>query len=270
MAYDPVRAAHRLLASVGYYKGQIESPGSDATWKAVAVTERNDRASVSPLWSNRRRLVAAAQRVLNAQGYEAGAVDGYDGHNTREAYRLWEAAADGKPERVARPKLKSRPQPTGIPRQRDCPKVYGDPARGQVASRLGWAEAPAPMRLDWNLSQTVTRLRVHELCAPSLTDALAAVVAHYGEEEWRRLGLDRYAGGYNHRRMRGGSKWSMHAYGCAIDIYAAPNGLRTRCPKALFCGSEYKPVLDIMEAHGWLNAGRLWGADLMHWQRATL
>jgi len=70
--------------------------------------------------------------------------------------------------------------------------------------------------------------------------------------------------------MRGGSKWSMHAYGCAIDFYAAPNGLRTRCPKALFCGDEYKPFLDIMQSFDWLPAIRLWGADAMHFQVARI
>ena len=59
-------------------------------------------------------------------------------------------------------------------------------------------------------------------------------------------------------------------YGCAIDWFAAPNGLRTRCPKALFCGPDYKDFLDIMEANEWLPAIRLWGADAMHFQRAKL
>lgn len=86
----------------------------------------------------------------------------------------------------------------------------------------------------------------------------------------RDPGIDRYAGAYTHRKMRGGSKWSMHAFGCAIDFYAEPNGLRTRCPQALFCGTDYKDFLDIMEAHEWLPAIRLWGADAMHFQRARI
>jgi hypothetical protein len=86
----------------------------------------------------------------------------------------------------------------------------------------------------------------------------------------RGTGIDRYAGAYTHRKMRGGSNWSMHAFGCAIDFYAEPNGLRTRCPQDLFCGSDYKDFLDIMEAHEWLPAIRLWGADAMHFQRARI
>jgi len=82
--------------------------------------------------------------------------------------------------------------------------------------------------------------------------------------------VDRFAGSYNPRKMRGGSQYSMHAYGCALDFYAAPNGLRMRCPDALFCGPQYKPFLDIMEKHGLLPAIRLWGADAMHFQMARL
>lgn len=259
-----------LLASAGYYRGAIDGNAGPLTRQAAQIIERNAGVNHTA-WPWHRRLIAAAQAVLNAQGHEAGTVDGFVGHNTREALTGWLSAKAGTVADVARTPAFDRPAPVELPRQSEVTAFYGSPGPGgTVEQRLATATAPAPMRLDWALETTVTRLRVHEKCAPALTAALAGVYDHYGDTVWRRLGLDRYAGGYNPRRMRGGTRWSMHAYGCAVDFFAAPNGLRTRCPKALFCGAEYKPFLDIMESHGWLPAVRLWGADAMHFQMAKL
>jgi len=259
-----------LLASSGYYRSAIDGDLGPKSRDAVYIIERNANANRTQ-WDWPRRFVAAAQAVLAAQGYEPGVIDGWWGHNTREALTSWLSAQAGTDATVPRTPSLDRPSPADLPRQDDVGTFYGGAGPGgTVEQRLTTATAPLPMRLDWALDTHVTRLRVHEKCADALTRALAAVVAHYGESEWRRLGLDRYAGGYNPRRMRGGTKWSMHAYGCAIDIYAAPNALRTRCPKALFCGYDYKPFLDIMQEHNWLPAIRLWGSDAMHFQMARL
>jgi hypothetical protein len=126
------------------------------------------------------------------------------------------------------------------------------------------------MRLDYDMSTVVTRIRLHEECALSAKEALTEIYFSYGEDDLVRLGLNRLAGGYMHRRMRGGSAWSMHAYGCAIDFFAGPNGLTTRCPTALFCGREYVKFFDIWEKHGWVSLGREIGRDWMHVQAARL
>lgn len=264
-----VHTVQLLMREANYYAGAIDGDDGPKTWAAVEITEKN-AGDFTQGWSRERRLVAAAQRVLNAMGYEAGAIDGYYGHNTREAETQY---FSGKAAYVDRTPLPTAPKPRPrIPSQAQCAAFYGDPEEGEMwmQKHMTYAPAPAPLRLDWNLTQTTTRLRVHEKVAERLEQALAEVVKHYGVRRWRSLGLDRYAGGYMHRRMRGGSKWSMHAYGCAVDFYAAPNALRMRCPRALFCGEEYKAFLDIMEAHDWLPALRLWGADAMHFQVATL
>lgn len=158
---------------------------------------------------------------------------------------------------------------TTIPRQSEVDKFYGRPGP-EVEAQLGFAELPFDLRLDWDLAKTVRRVRLHKKCIPAFVAAMTEVHKHYGAQKMRELGIDRFAGAYNHRKMRGSSRWSMHAYGCAVDFYAAPNGLKVRCPDALFCKPEYKPFLDIMEKHGWLPAIRLWGADAMHFQMARL
>lgn len=222
-------------------------------------------------WSDARRLVGALQHVLNMSGHAAGAVDGLMGHNTENAIEEAEASLAGVKLVVNRTPLPAQPAVKGeIPTQAECPSFYGNPAKGEVKPHIISFDLPMKLRLDWDLGTTVSRVSLHRKAGPSFVAAIGDVRDKYGEDVMRRLGIDRYAGGYNHRSMRGGSAWSMHAYGCAVDFYAAPNGLKARCPQALFCKPEYQPFLDIMEAHGWLPAIRLWGADAMHFQRARL
>lgn len=156
-----------------------------------------------------------------------------------------------------------------LPKQSECGTFYGVPGPA-IEAQLVYAELPFHLRLDWALGTTTRRVRLHKKCAPAFVAAMTEVWSKYGEQKFRQLGIDRFAGAYNHRQMRGGSSWSMHAYGCAVDFYAGPNGLKVKCPNALFCKPEYKDFLDIMEKHGWLPAIRLWGADAMHFQMARL
>lgn len=268
----------RLLASTGYYKGGVDNDLGERTMNAVSVIERTQSKQypeTAKKWGDSRRAIAAAQATLNATGFNAGEVDGLIGNNTREAFRAWDyKKVHGKKETVRRIPAKdySPPVDDRIPRQSECRDYYGQPGKtsGTVRHQIVTIELPFSLRIDWNLSQTTNRISVHKKAAPSLQKALIEVHETYGIERMRELGIDRFAGSYNPRPMRGGSAWSMHAYGCAIDFYAQPNGLRVRCPQALFCRPEYKPFLDIMEKHGWLPAVRLWGKDAMHFQRARM
>lgn len=262
-----------VWAAAGYYTGGIDGDIGPKSLQAQQQIER-DAEYPAHRMSAKRRLIAATQWCLNKLGFEAGAVDGYAGHNTRNALdALLYKLATGKHEVIERRpthlSMSGSRDIAGIPKQSEVRRVYGDPGK-QVPNRLTTIYLPFQLRIDWNLRQRTNKMTVHQAAAPGLEAAMVAVHKHYGEDEWRRLGLDRYAGGYNKRKMRGGSKWSMHAYGCAVDFYAAPNSLRTRCPKALFCRDEYRDFLDIMQEHEWLPAIRLWGADAMHFQRATL
>ncbi len=267
-----------MLANAGYYTGELDGyygPQMNRAMRVIELTTQKHQYPKNFLrWGTKRRIIACGQAILNALGFEAGEVDGLLGHNTREAF----AAYQLKKETGRDVKLKQKPveeyattPPEHLPRQRECEQFYGTPGRnGTVSKRLRAIELPFDLRIDWNLRQKTNKITVHEKCAPSLHKALITVHDVYGYERMRKLGLDRYAGAYNPRKMRGGSSWSMHAYGCAIDFYAQPNGLRTRCPNALFCKAEYKDFLDIMERNGWLPAIRLWGRDAMHFQRARL
>jgi hypothetical protein len=255
-----------LLKQAGLYAGPIDGiNGPKTTAGMVKALDGRGRD-----WPMPRQQIGAAQVLLNKFGHEAGAVDGLMGHNTRNALAAWRhKARTGKNLSVRRTAAKSYAPVGNLPRQSEVDRFYGRPG-GEIKARLVSKVLPFPMRLDWALSQTATKITLHRLVIGRYLGALEATRDHYGLDTLRGLGIDRYAGGYNHRKMRGGSRWSMHAYGIAVDHYAAPNGLRTRCPEALFCGAEYRPFLDAMEAAGMLPAIRLWGADAMHFQAARM
>ena len=267
------RHLQMLMAATGDYTGGIDGRlGSKSAAAMHAIEARHAAIYTFDVNSttDARRRVACAQACLNQLGYDAGHVDGWDGVNTTEALNAFLfKTTNGKEEVIDRTPIAAFTPSSSIPTQAQVGTVYGQPG-DQIKSRLKTIQLPFKLRIDWNLRQRTNKITVHRDCAPGLEAALIAVHAHYGPDAMTRLGIDRYAGAYNHRRMRGGSKWSMHAYGCAIDFYAEPNGLRTQCPQALFCGADYKDFLDIMEAHEWLPAIRLWGKDAMHFQRARL
>lgn len=271
-----IRSAQRLLLAAGYYKGGIDGQAGPKTWEAVdKVISRHAGTAILPItaarWSKQRRMIAAAQIVLHFAGYEPGNIDGYAGHNTMNALRAWDHfQTTGKKEELPKNPVIVLPTPKIFPLQRDCPTFYGRAMTKEVRDQLVQIDLPFPMRLDWNLGQTVRKMTLHAKCADSASRAYSRILARYGYERLRELGLDRFAGSYAERKMRGSDAVSMHAYGCAIDHYAGPNGLTTRCPTALFCGKDYAGFFDIWQEFGWVSLGRAIGRDWMHVQAARL
>lgn len=255
-----------LLTQAGLYDGRIDGiAGAHTTAAVVAALDGRGHD-----WPLPRRQIGAAQAILNRLGYAAGAVDGLEGHNTRNALAAWwHKTQTGRALSVPRRAASGYTPPVDLPKQSECDRVYGTPG-GEIKARLVTKALPFAMRIDYALSQTATRVTLHRLVIDRYLSALEATRDHYGLDAMRALGIDRFAGSYFPRKMRGSDRWSMHAYGIAVDHYAAPNGLRTRCPEALFCGPEYKPFIDAMESAGMLPAIRLWGADAMHFQAARM
>lgn len=267
------RQVQTLLKAAGYYTGEIDGAIGPKSRLAInTLVNRRLSELTSPKMSEDRRAIAAGQLVLKYAGYPiVGAIDGYWGNATEGAWLEWEHFH----RTGSTLSLEKRPQgPASIiagsfPRQVDCGAFYGAPGPAVVA-QLVMIDLPFPMRLDWALGTTVKRAQLHKKCSASAVVALNRIKEHYGYERLKELGLDRTAGTYNHRKMRGGSSWSMHAYGCAWDFYASKNGLTTRAPAALFSKPEYKAWLDIWESVGWVSLGRAIGRDYMHVQAARL
>ena len=167
------------------------------------------------------------------------------------------------------------------PLQRECDSFYGNP-RGRnpsqasstwEANNLTFITSPFKMYYDGKL---VTKIKVHKKCADAFMRVFNNLLnAANGDQkvldEW---GVTKFGGTYNYRLMRNGTALSMHAYGCAIDLDPANNGLGDKTPRF----ANYPQVLKAFR-----DEGATWGgdwngdgiqndtpADGMHWQFARI
>jgi peptidoglycan hydrolase-like protein with peptidoglycan-binding domain len=220
-------------------------------------------------WSNERIVLGAAQAVLAAASHEPGHVDGYWGHNSQNAFDAWEDARAGRPALVLD---RGAPTPyvggTQWPRQKDMVAFYGPP--GGPRATTGTVRFPFAHKLAWNTSDQVATFKCHDLTAAAFQSVFDQAAKHYGEAEYRRLRLDLFGGCYNPRKMRGGSSWSMHAWGVAVDLDPDRNGLKMSRDQASFARPEYEPFWRIVEGQGLVSLGRLKNFDWMHFQGARL
>mgnify|MGYP006357356627 CR=1 FL=1 len=143
-------------------------------------------------------------------------------------------------------------------------KDFGKP--NQQGSYLTTIDLPYPMRLAWDKNTTVKKMRCHKLVAANFTEVFKDLLAHYGLPKLQELGIDLFGGCFNFRAMRGGSDYSRHSWGIAIDLHPEANGLKTPFNKALFSKPEYKALHEIFEKHGFENLGKVMNYDTMHWQ----
>jgi len=145
-------------------------------------------------------------------------------------------------------------------------KKFGVP--NQSGTYLAYANIPFPLVIAWDTSQTVKRIRCHKLEVANVEDIFHAILEEYGLEKIKALGINLFGGCFNYRAMRGGSSWSRHAWGTAIDLDPARNQLHQQGDSAQFAKKEYRRMIDIFEAHGWLSLGRLKNYDWMHFEAA--
>lgn len=102
----------------------------------------------------------------------------------------------------------------------------------------------------------VSRIRCHHRVAESLL----RIIQRMADSPHRWI-LAHYAGCYVNRPMRGGTRPSKHAYGCAIDLWPSKNTLRRHWPTKAMMPLG---VMEIFASEGWTSAGAFWGRDAMH------
>lgn len=142
---------------------------------------------------------------------------------------------------------------------------YGTPNETGV-DYLATISLPYPMRLSWDKSKIITRLKCHKLVAQQLSNIFNDILDFYGLEHIQRLGIDLYGGCFNYRKMRGGTELSRHSWGVAIDLDPERNQLKSTSKTANFAKMDYKPMIDIFYKHGFVSLGREQNRDWMHFE----
>ena len=143
-------------------------------------------------------------------------------------------------------------------------QIYGQP--NQQGSYLTTIQLPFPMRLAWDKKTSVTKMRVHKKVAQDFINVFNELLAVYGLAKIQALGIDLFGGCFAFRAMRGGSDYSRHSWGIAIDLDPERNQLKETSKTARFARPEYKPMIDIFYKHGFVNLGVEKNYDWMHFE----
>ena len=252
------------LSQLGKKPGPIDGLWGPKTATALAaVTE------IPTDWSRKKKLTAFIQWYATHQQIEAGPVDGLWGPQTQFAFdQLMYLREHGEKESLWRDETPLDVNPNNWPVQtpeRELIKFYGEVGKNQTRVQL-----PYTHKIAWNTRQTINSFYCHEKVHDSLSRVLNRVLEHYGEEKIKELRLDMFGGCLNVRKMRGGSRYSMHSWGIAVDYDPANNRLKWGRDKATFARKEYDAWWRIWEEEGWASLGRIKNYDWMHVQAAKL
>jgi hypothetical protein len=127
---------------------------------------------------------------------------------------------------------------------------------------------PYPMRLAWDLDTKVNKMRCHKLVKNNFKGVFDDLLAYYGYEKIVELGIDLFGGCFTYRKMRGGSEFSKHSWGIAIDLDPVRNQLKETSKTARFARAEYQAMIDIFYKHGFISLGVARNYDWMHFEIA--
>lgn len=222
------------------------------------------------------------QSRLTSHGFPVGTIDGIMGPVTTRGIRAFQGArqlhvtgvADAATvEALRATSTGSSPRPveqpaastTKWPTQANVPSFYGAVGTNQTTIELPYA-----MALAWDKGTIVRKMTLHKKVAASALKALEEVAQVYSEADRVSLGLNLFGGSLNVRKMRGGSSWSMHSWGIAIDFDPERNALNTHAPQARLSHADALPFWLAWERQGWLSLGRARNYDWMHVQAARL
>ena len=168
-------------------------------------------------------------------------VDGFWGPKSIEACKLYLT------------RMMPKPHPWPYPDFASMQKFYG------VYGESHLTNLPIPPEFNMRFEgKLISSVRCHEKVADSLYKALLDVAR--GPDFWV---LQEYAGCFYNRPMRTSASISKHAWGAAIDLAPASNGLYDYWP------DKANMPLTVMEAfarQGWKNLGWLIGRDAMHFE----
>lgn len=221
------------------------------------------------------------QERLALLGFDPGPADGILGPRTREAIRKcqdWHEAVAGEkavdpslwPDTPIKDRQAIQPEKLASRGVGPWPHESGVPAfYGQMGKHLKRLELPYKMRLAWDRDTWISGFSIHEKCHDSAARAFARIAETFDETRRRDLGIDVFSGCLTAPRKKiGGSTWSMHSWGIAIDFDDQRNRLRWGRDRARLGQPDAAPFWEIWEAEGWVSLGRAANYDWMHVQAA--
>lgn len=256
--------AQYILKKAGHYTGVID--GDFGGKSLLAAKNYYDFPSD---WENGRVAIGILQVYAVRNNIPTGGIDGFWGNNTASAYpKILELLGLESENNVnVSQVIDVKPSYNNWPKQDYASMVrfYGKVGTNQTLLTL-----PYKMKLAWDLNTSVSRISCHTKVKDSLEKIFAYTLDHYGVDAVKELRLDLFGGCLNVRKMRGGSSWSIHSWGAAVDLDPDRNKLKWGRDKATLARPDYLPFWRIVEAEGWTSLGRSRNYDWMHLQAADL
>lgn len=139
---------------------------------------------------------------------------------------------------------------------------------GQEGTNIVVVTLPYKMRAAWDMNQIITRASVNRKCQAQFLDVWERTLNHYGIDGIHDLELDITGGTFNNRTIRGGSRPSTHAFGCAWDINPAKNPYKGKWRNSQLSKPEYEPFRLYVKENGGIFLGEVEDFDSMHIQFA--
>lgn len=256
------------LKKLNLYNGNIDGQIGKQTLKAIDVALKNIKNSIK--WTDARKLIAFEQLVYKNLNIEIGEIDGLVGEQTRYARDVYlDKKSGNKTTETLKENLDSTPPKTHKitkwPLQKDVTAFYGKVGENQVKLIM-----PFPMRLAWDPQKTIKSYSCHEKVHDAMLQVWNNVFDYYGYEKIKELRLDLFGGCLNVRKMRGGSSYSMHSWGIAIDIDPDRNQLKWGRDKATLDDPEYKKYWEFVYDTGAIGLGPERDMDWQHFQYCRL
>jgi hypothetical protein len=148
---------------------------------------------------------------------------------------------------------------------------YGDPRGKNGQASAAWESAnlvewhpPYGICYSDERHTPMNHLRVHRKCLDTFDEAFNDVLSQLGIDYIHAMRLNISGGTYCYRLERGGSRLSVHSWGCAIDMDPGHNPF----PAHWKAGMIDKRFADILQSHGFCWRGREGDIDPMHFQLA--
>lgn len=269
-------AIQKLLKHDNQYEGELDGILGRQSYAAIVDLLKSYGINTKG-WSKQRLKNAATQAVFKSVGIDPGPVDGYEGPLFRHARNVYIAKVianfrDEKdkhdeevPPTTTPVKIKNPETIKQWPRQSECMSFYGKPGTNQTKCIL-----PYPMVLEWDNKVKIKSFDCHVKVKDSMERIWQKVLDAYGYEKIRELRLDQWAGCLNVRKMRGGSSWSMHSWGIAVDMDSDNNQLRWTKDRSEFAKPAYKKYWECVYSEGAISLGIERNFDWMHFQFARL